>query len=549
MKRTALTVLVLLLAMAAFATGSQESTTSTGGTSSSFEASRTASAQAGGIGLPIFEETRTIEVTLSEHPSWPNTGIEDGVSMTELLARTNGAFKLQSMPNDAYQQRLGIMLNTGDLPEMLVHFGVDQVLSNSELFLNIWPYVDDHMPNFKANVVEALPELALFKPSADEMYTLPHTFGSDIWLESIFTTVFIYRMDVLDELGLEVPKTLDEFEAALRAMKAAYPDAAPFTFRQGMGSVISTLSFPFNLGMSPQHTGSVILRKESGVWSSGIDHPNFKAMVEWLHGLYAEGLLDSEYPIVWNNTRLWEEKMTTGRALTTFDYYGRPFSLMSTAQAAGNDEYEFGGQLPPVADDIAGSSAQYWNNFPTSTYLALKADIEDPEHVLEFIDYVYFSEEGAFVMAAGVEGETYEMTGPNSYTWLNPGTDSMAWTIENGVNRMAFIGFNPTHFGYAFDPNPYLTAPLRLAQDARFRAADPGVPAPTPLLYTADELEIKTEVEVAMRDMVEPNFMKFITGERPMSEWDEFISELYDLGMQSLVDIANDAQARIDAAK
>jgi len=555
MKKILLAILCVLTVTMAFAAGGKEQSgttpdaaVSSAGAATTFESSRTANPQSGGIKLPIFEKPTTYNVTLSEHPSWPNTGIETGTSMVELLKRTNGTFKLQSMPGEAYIQKLGIMLNTGELPDMLVNFGVDQVLTNASLFLNIWPYVDKHMPNFKKNVIAQYPELALYKPSAGEMYTLPHTFTSDVWLESRFQHIMLYRMDILKSMNRTVPKTLTEFVDLLRAMKKAYPDIAPLVVRQNMNGMISTMSFPFDLKMAPAYLGGSLLRYDNGVWSMGVEHPNFKKYVEFLNSLYKEGLLDKEYPIVMNNTKLWEEKLTTGRGLVSLDYYGRAASLTTTARNAGNTAFEFGGQLPPVEATIAGSKSDYWTIYMTSQYMAFKKDIAQPEKFLELIDYMYYSEAGAWVMGAGVEGKTYKMTGTKSYTQIAPESEPMAWDIKNGVNRMSFTGLNPTHVGYSFDPNPYLSNPLVIAQDARFRGKA-GVSIPAPLSYTNAELEIKVEVETAFKDLVEPNFVKFIIGDRPMSEWDTFLTELKKVGSQKLVDIANAAQKRMNATK
>ena len=47
----------------------------------------------------------------------------------------------------------------------------------------------------------------------------------------LFTSGFYMRGDILKELGLEVPETIDEWDAVLHAVKAAHPDMIPFITR------------------------------------------------------------------------------------------------------------------------------------------------------------------------------------------------------------------------------------------------------------------------------------------------------------------------------
>ena len=68
-------------------------------------------------------------------------------------------------------------------------------------------------------------------------------------------------------------------------------------------------------------------------------------------------------------------------------------------------------------------------------------------------------------------------------------------------------------------------------------------PAPQ-LTFTSEELDRRKVLETAIDTLSDEMVVKFTTGQEPMSNWDAFVSQLRDLGVDELVQIYNDALGR-----
>jgi len=77
-------------------------------------------------------------------------------------------------------------------------------------------------------------------------------------------------------------------------------------------------------------------------------------------------------------------------------------------------------------------------------------------------------------------------------------------------------------------------------QEAMADKERPVVPPPAPL----DELdrEQASLYETALLDYVRQNTLAFITGQRDLSEWEDYVSELEGQNLSAYMDIINNAQ-------
>ncbi len=122
----------------------------------------------------------------------------------------------------------------------------------------------------------------------------------------------IVRQDILDELKIPLPTTLDEFYTALKTIKAKKPGMIPFTgpmADSGTGGTAwrlsPTISSAFGIYTEWQDIGGELVPM--------IKNSNMKAQLEFMNKLYKENLIDADWPI--NTSAIVIEKFTSGKAV------------------------------------------------------------------------------------------------------------------------------------------------------------------------------------------------------------------------------------------
>jgi multiple sugar transport system substrate-binding protein len=105
--------------------------------------------------------------------------------------------------------------------------------------------------------------------------------------------MFYYRSDVFQKLGLQAPKTWDDYAAAARKIHAANP-------KQFLGTFSATDAGWF-AGLS-QQAGASWWGINGDTWSVAIDEPNTQKVANYWCGLVQEGVIDNKpmYTPEWN---------------------------------------------------------------------------------------------------------------------------------------------------------------------------------------------------------------------------------------------------------
>lgn len=366
------------------------------------------------------------------------------------------------------------------------------------------------------------------KTDDGKYYVFPFVKGGD---ELLLSAGPVIRKDWLDELGLEAPRTVDEWETVLRAFKEKKGVAAPLTFTKDEKSYMFAM-------MGTQYYSCYV---DNGKIKYGPYEPEFKTALETLARWYKEGLLDNNYLVNDNTTR--EANMLNGRSGATVASGGS--GLGKWLQSMPADEFILRGIPYPNEDNIEYNRFIPVSNRYVPYGAAISVDCKDVEKAARFLDYAY-SEEGHMLFNFGIEGESYEMVdGVPTYTEyiLNNKdglTVSQAMADYNRANYQgAFIQDVDYIRGY-YSMDEQKEALSNWVSNVNFEKS-----AILPhLSYTKEETETNADIASEISKYVDQMTAEFISGQRSFDTYDEYLANLEKLGVKKMVSIRQAAYDR-----
>jgi len=254
-------------------------------------------------------ETATIS-GLTSYPAGTESDPNNRTIFKRLEEKTNVHVDWRAIQSDQWGEKISLeMSNIKTLPEFVFSAGFNDTdllkYAKQGVIINLEDYIDKYMPNL-CKVYEQAPEYrAMSTDENGHIWALP-------WIEQLgYEKTAIQTIDNmpfinkswLDFLGLEVPATVDEFEAVLIAfrdnadkLKAEFNidgDIIPMSFIMNDGGQDPmVLINGFGEGYGDPDKGRHIAVTEDRKVICTAQTEGFKKGLQWLHKLYEENLID-----------------------------------------------------------------------------------------------------------------------------------------------------------------------------------------------------------------------------------------------------------------
>ena len=348
-----------------------------------------------------------------------------------------------------------------------------------------------------------------------------------------------YRQDKLDEFGLEIPTTPEELEEVLTVFKEngmecglTFEYRFLFTGDQGYGTALQS-----GFGLK---SGWYV---DEGVVHFGEYEENYYDFLVWLNRLYENGLIDPDMPSINKATSI--AKFSNGEAWACIC---QSAATVAALKYLNEDKGWVGVGGPSLATE-AGAVPQFGhlqNSYAGNASAAISTQCQNVEAAARFLDWFY-GEENLATFQHGVEGFCFAVV-DGVYTrelqYLIPlegeGADNVQTRMTYGI-----IGTNwpmkmldgLSHNYYQF-PEPTEVV-LEVWRDNNM--AEHILP---PVTLTADEAEeyasIYNDIDTYMKEQI----ALFITGKRPLSEFDDYRATLEDMGVQRMIELEQAAYDR-----
>jgi multiple sugar transport system substrate-binding protein/putative aldouronate transport system substrate-binding protein len=493
-----------------------------------------------------FRATEPVEFNIL-WTDWPDSPVKDSWEIfDEIEERTNVSLKLTHVPYSDHVEKRSLLISAGDAPEIipLLYTGEEQQFAASQAVLPISDYVE-HMPNFQKYVEEwdlgaMIDNLRL---ADGKHYMVP-----GLQEVSVPTFTLLIRKDVFDEVGAPIPETWDELHDALVKIKAEYPDSKPLADGFEGGSMLNYAAHAFGTVGGWGYGNGTFFDESKGEFIYAGASDEYRAMIEFFHGLAEDGLLDTESFTATNEGEgTVTEKFAAGEVFAASGAAGtvQDFSTaLDATDAKGN--YEILQIAPPGGK--AGQIVEprnFWHGF------MLTADARNHPNALaliQFLDWLYYSPEARDLLRWGVEGETFTKSDDGTYT-LNPEYSLKSFNIN--LDGETDIGEDLGYSNHVLSDSTESRALKESYNSPKYveyidsvlstrTPRDPFPPAPL------DEVELEQASLMAtpLKDTVDTNTLKFIIGDRPLSEWDAYVAELEGQNLQGYLDLINGAYER-----
>lgn len=245
--------------------------------------------------FPITAEKTTVKIMTRS-----NASVKDFATnaFTKYLEeKTNVHIEWDIVPDKSYQEKLNLVLASGDLPDVIMSMWVtpaQQMIYGSQgLFIPLNGFIEKYGKETK----RMFKELPIVKDSITapdgNIYALPAP--NECYHCSMSQKLWIYK-PWLDKLGLKVPTTTDEFYEVLKAFKTKDPngngkaDEIPLS-GSSKGWNTSIDSFLMN-AFTYNPAGKLYV--DNGKVVPAFNKPEWKEGLQYLRKLYAEGLLDPQ---------------------------------------------------------------------------------------------------------------------------------------------------------------------------------------------------------------------------------------------------------------
>lgn len=495
-----------------------------------------------GVGT-TFKATEPLEFGLMyrDHPNYP---LKDDWSIIERLKEEhNVTFDIQSVPLADFEQKRSLLISSGDAADLIPStYAADvETLTSGGALLAVSDYLD-YLPNFQDKVEKwgLQDNLDRLRQADGKFYVLPGLLESPKPSYSI-----AIREDWWEDAGLEDPKTWDEFADQLEVIKEEHPELDyPYTERWSInGPMEATLQAAAgNFGTEAGWGyGDGVTWNGSEYEYTGASE-GYRELVTYFADLVDRGLLDPEG--LTQDDDAAKAKFTTGKAAAIGSNDQEAVVYRTGFEEAGNKDAKVKHLVVPAGPAGNIMDATTGGQFESGIALSSSAaERDDFVAMLQFIDWLYYSDEGLEFAKWGVDGETYTKESNGTRTladdidWggLNPGASKFLNTDYGYYNGVWTLAHGSTTDLVKSTLTPEVQEFLDEMNQKDVAENGPGI--------AMDEMqrEEASLLQTNLQDLVMTGTSQFLLGDRSLDEWDAYVAELESAGMSTYVETVNAA--------
>ncbi|MCY9668105.1 extracellular solute-binding protein [Paenibacillus alginolyticus] len=477
-------------------------------------------AAGGNKGDAVAQEPMNISIMLPNFkPAFPK---DDGPVAKEIEKLTNTDIHFEWVPNNTYPDKFNITLASGKLPMVMVVQEKNASFINaarSGAFWEVGPYMKDY------------PNLSKANPIVNNNISIDGKIYGIYRSRPLGRNGIVYRKDWLENVGLQPPKTIDDFYNMLKAFKEKDPDKNGKNDTYGM--VISKFTGPFDIMQiwfgAPNKWG----QDATGKLVPAHETPEYMDALRFFKKLYDEKLINADFAVM--DTAKYNDPIINNQAGAMVDVTDNAARLddkiHQALQKAGKDAPNK--QFMDIIGAVSGPKGLH--NLPTSGYAGMvsisKTGVKTEQElrrVLAFLDKMN-EQELSTLAERGIEGKHYTKL-EGGFIETSKDSNLMEGEVEGFNQFVAFIPETRTL--------PVKTTPVRKKSDEVQKSNEPIIVAnPAEPLVS----NVYTQKGAQLDTMISDARTKYIVGQideagfkAAVELWkksggDDYVKEINDL--------------------
>lgn len=309
-------------------------------------------------------------------------------------------------PSRGSNEAIDLMLTDGEYPDLIFAKGDANKLVEANALVDLEPLIEEYGPNIKTLYGADYKRL---RYSAEK----PHIYQlcSNTVNKEIYTTSGSAQLQwaVLKEHDYQIPYTLAEYEAQIKAYLAAHPETDG---KPTIGISLCCTDWRWYITLSNPSASIAEAAPDNGQWLIDGENvtylhagPNQKEYYAWLNRMYWEGVLDPEFATQTFDD--YKQKIVSGRVLGLLDADWNFDEAQKELFRTGKTEHSYAGLPVTLHKDAVCPSLYNWGLSP-GWGVGITTACQNPERAVKFLDWLC-SEEGQVLIHWGIEGENYTL--------------------------------------------------------------------------------------------------------------------------------------------
>ena len=482
---------------------------------------------------------------------WSNDYVEnpnDLKAIQKMEELTNVHVNWQVVDAASAQEQFGLMLASGEYPDIIRDCGIYYPGGTEKgvqdgVLVDLTDVAEKYMPNYTA-LRTSIPELEKDTVTDEGKIvgtrTITSYFG-DIRGERVWAGMAL-RGDWLDELGLEVPRTIDDWDKVLTAFKENYPECeAPL--------MIGTNGYDYFSHFLSAYGVLGEFYKDGDTVKYGPLEDGYKQWLTLFHDWYERGLIDPNFMTNSADMASPADYIGTGKAGAGVQLWGLTSDVLKTQGYTTDEDFNLVATSSPVLKEGDTPEIGFNTSALVKEEVGISTSTKDLELACRYLDF-WYSNESMLLNTLGIEGESYTVDADGTYHL----TDAMQAMIDEGkVNTRAEAVYTYTlgtaDFGLynwgMFDPIYEGQDALKAYDEFDKDKFDLMLP-PCMTMTDAENTEyvtLYTDIQTLARE----NTVKFITGEKSLDEYEEFVEQLRSYNIDRCIELQQAALDRYNA--